>query len=71
MKIGDSPCKTCTDRTAECHGSCERYKSWKGEYEKWKAEKHKYDVEEYIMRDYTKQKTKSLRRIMSYYNSKK
>lgn len=23
------PCKDCSERTETCHGSCDRYKSWK------------------------------------------
>lgn len=31
-----SPCKDCTDRSATCHGSCERYKQYKAELEEYK-----------------------------------
>lgn len=30
MKIypDKSPCKGCNERTAECHGNCEKYRQW-------------------------------------------
>lgn len=71
MSITDSPCKLCTDRTAECHGQCERYKAWKEEYGAYKDKKHKQEVQEYVMRDYNKQKNRMLKRIMNYYRRKK
>ena len=70
MNISDSPCKDCTDRNATCHGSCEKYSLWTGEYAKYKHEKQKYDIEQYVMRDYEKQKCKKLRRIMNFYKGK-
>ena len=30
------PCKGCQERTDTCHGTCEKYKSWKAEHEKKK-----------------------------------
>lgn len=31
-----APCKGCKERTAECHGKCERYKEFQKEMEKVK-----------------------------------
>lgn len=33
----NSPCKYCPDRSATCHGTCEKYKAYKSEYEEFKA----------------------------------
>lgn len=32
------PCKGCADRTAVCHGKCDKYTEWRIEYDKMKAQ---------------------------------
>lgn len=32
------PCKGCADRTAVCHGKCEKYTEWREEREKMKTQ---------------------------------
>ena len=42
----NSPCCGCTDRTAECHAACERYKAWKAwrnEVNQWLKDQHPPD----------------------------
>ena len=38
-KTCDSPCHACTDRSAECHSTCERYKEYSKRIEKIREEK--------------------------------
>lgn len=44
-----SPCKDCTQRTAECHGACVSYARWKGSIPRPSAEeviyRHERDLE--------------------------
>jgi hypothetical protein len=28
MSSKEPPCKDCVDRSASCHGTCQRYKGW-------------------------------------------
>ena len=44
-----SPCKGCQDRSAECHGKCERYEAYRAEIETRYQEK-KMASELYFMR---------------------
>lgn len=37
-----SPCKDCTQRTAECHGACVSYARWKGSIPRPSAEDEEY-----------------------------
>ena len=39
MKI--APCKGCKERSAECHGSCERYAEWQQDHDKDKCKQYK------------------------------
>lgn len=36
MPAKDCPCRGCLERCEACHGSCERYQTWKKEYEQVK-----------------------------------
>lgn len=36
-----APCKNCTERSAVCHGKCEKYKAFRAEQEKLYAEREK------------------------------
>ena len=33
-RIGNAPCKNCTDRTLGCHDRCEYYKAYKADLKK-------------------------------------
>lgn len=33
-----SPCKGCPDRSAECHGKCEKYAAWNDRHVEWNKE---------------------------------
>lgn len=39
------PCRRCQSRTADCHGKCERYRNWRGQYaadwQQYKTEKRR------------------------------
>ena len=35
------PCKGCEERTAECHGTCERYGAWAEERQRVNEQKNK------------------------------
>ena len=39
----NSPCKGCTERTATCHGSCERYSKFRRGLDEVNAIKYAYN----------------------------
>ena len=45
MLITKSPCRDCTQRSAECHANCEHYKDYKIKHEAEKAERDKEKYE--------------------------
>ena len=51
-----SPCmRDCPDRTATCHGGCEKYKAWKKEHDEameWLKEKNTVITSERAKRAY-------------------
>lgn len=50
MKV--NPCKGCKERSADCHGSCERYAEWRQDHIERKREinKEKYpELYDYIV----------------------
>ena len=38
IRYADNPCKTCVERTEDCHSNCRPYKTWRKGYD---AEKNK------------------------------
>ena len=46
------PCTGCETRAAGCHGSCEKYKSWKSERDKVKAAQTEQAAADYRFRSY-------------------
>lgn len=58
VKLPDqvAPCKGCTDRTIEpnCHMTCERYLSFRGDLDKKKQQKRRKDDIERPIRRYRK-----------------
>ena len=52
MKDTISPCTGCQERSAECHGVCEKYAKWLEEHREYKRENYrrKYpEIYEYIV----------------------
>ena len=47
MRLINNPCKTCNERTSECHATCEKYKQSKADTEVAKAneKRHREHIE--------------------------
>lgn len=41
----DSPCKDCSERSYNCHSSCERYRQYKDKLEETRAKINAYNAE--------------------------
>ena len=48
----DAPCRTCCERSADCHGQCEQYRAWKEEHDRRKAEQAEEAAADYRYRSY-------------------
>lgn len=59
MKI-NSDCLGCTDRTATCHSTCEKYKDYRQRHQKEKDEVAKGKIREGQLYGYNKEKGKRL-----------
>lgn len=41
----DSPCRNCTERSYNCHSSCERYRQYKDKLEETRAKINAHNAE--------------------------
>ena len=59
-----TPCKSCTERTAGCHGSCEAYKEYVKINEEYKQSIKEYKATDSLLYSYYIENSRKIKKKM-------
>ena len=61
--VHNAPCHGCGERTADCHGTCEKYLTWYAERQEWLAKVNHAKEMERAMTQHIYKRNSRVRRI--------